>query len=106
MVMRYCADVVIHRSGALEPRVVRRLFDDKGSAHEFRSKVLGELQEDDSATFAKVYPVLQCPCGEDVECLAFTNTCGCGADYNFNGARLAPRSQWGEETGESWWEII
>jgi len=33
---------------------------------------------------------------------ALANTCaGCGADYNLSGQRLAPRSQWGEETGES-----
>jgi hypothetical protein len=29
-----------------------------------------------------------------------TNTCDCGADYNMSGARLADRSQWGQETGE------
>lgn len=37
----------------------------------------------------------------------FTNTCdGCGADYNSSGQRLAPRSQWGEETGESLGDIL
>jgi len=31
----------------------------------------------------------------------FTNSCpDCGADYNWSGQRLAPREQWGEETGE------
>lgn len=30
----------------------------------------------------------------------WTNSCTCGADYNGDGNRLAPRSQWGEETGE------
>lgn len=25
----------------------------------------------------------------------------CGRDYNSSGQRLAPRSQWGEETGET-----
>lgn len=25
----------------------------------------------------------------------------CGRDYNSNGQRLAPRSQWGKETGET-----
>lgn len=34
-------------------------------------------------------------------CDGFTNTCPtCGADYNWNGSRLAPREYWGEETGE------
>lgn len=33
---------------------------------------------------------------------SFTCTCDhCGADYNTFGQRLAPRSQWGWETGES-----
>lgn len=41
-------------------------------------------------------------CGKPVELDAFTNTCECGADYNWSGQRLAPRSQWGEETGEHW----
>ena len=44
-------------------------------------------------------------CGEELECEAFTNTCDhCGADYNFAGQLLAPREQWGEETGEHWSE--
>ena len=48
--------------------------------------------------------VVICDCGEDVECHDFTNTCQCGADFNMSGHRLAPRSQWGEETGEHWTE--
>jgi len=43
-------------------------------------------------------------CGEEVALAHFTNTCECGADYNSSGQRLAPRSQWGEETGEAWYE--
>jgi hypothetical protein len=44
-------------------------------------------------------------CGSWMQCLNFTNTCDeCGADFNFAGQRLASRSQWGEETGEDWWE--
>jgi len=44
-------------------------------------------------------------CGRWLECLNFTNTCPrCEADYNFAGQRLAPREQWGEETGEPWYE--
>jgi hypothetical protein len=50
--------------------------------------------------------VMTC-CGGDVECHSFTNTCDkCGADYNTAGQRLAPRSQWGEETGETLDEIL
>jgi len=44
-----------------------------------------------------------CSCGEEVYLDRFTNTChGCGRDYNGSGQELAPRSQWGEETGEHW----
>lgn len=48
------------------------------------------------------YVVVKCDCGRKLECSAFTETCECGADYNWAGQRLAPRSQWGEETGEHW----
>lgn len=49
---------------------------------------------------------VKCECGREVECDAFTNTCQCGADYGHSGYRLAPRSQWGEETGESASDIL
>lgn len=43
----------------------------------------------------------ECDCGTEVELGHFTNTCeNCGADYNSSGQQLAPRSQWGMETGE------
>ena len=46
-------------------------------------------------------------CGEELECPGFTNTCPyCGADYNWAGQRLAPRAQWGYETGETAEEIL
>lgn len=45
--------------------------------------------------------VIRCGCGRRVECEGFTTTCPCGADYNWAGQRLAPREQWGEETGET-----
>ncbi len=42
-----------------------------------------------------------CVCGQQVALGGMTNTChGCGKDYNWNGTLLAPREQWGEETGE------
>lgn len=51
--------------------------------------------------------------GECVQCKGivrlsgFTNTCmHCGADYNMSGQLLAPRSQWGEETGETASDIL
>lgn len=49
----------------------------------------------------RVRKVIECECGAEVFCPEFTNTCDhCGADYNMSGQLLAPRSQWGEETGE------
>ena len=42
-----------------------------------------------------------CKCGGEVELEGFTNACeSCGTDYNSFGQQLAPREQWGEETGE------
>lgn len=46
--------------------------------------------------------IVKCDCGKEVEVSGFTTPCECGADYNFSGTRLAPRAQWGEETGEHW----
>lgn len=46
--------------------------------------------------------VVTCDCGDEIWCYDFTQTCSCGVDYNMSGQRLAPRSQWGEETGEHW----
>jgi len=60
----------------------------------------------DPPSYLSVRPVITC-CGSDLVCEHFTNTCDhCGADYNFAGQTLAPRSQWGEETGEHWSECI
>jgi len=53
------------------------------------------------------YVEVKCNCGAIVHCSGFTSTCDvCGADYDWNGYRLAPRSQWGEETGETADEIL
>lgn len=45
-------------------------------------------------------------CNQEVVLHGFTNTCECGVDYDSSGNELAPRSQWGEETGECWFDII
>lgn len=46
-------------------------------------------------------------CRNPVTLAHFTNTCDkCGADYNSAGQHLAPREQWGEDTGEHWTECI
>lgn len=48
----------------------------------------------------------RCDCGRKVELAHFTNTCDCGHDWNSSGQLLAPRSQWGEETGEYLGDIL
>lgn len=53
--------------------------------------------------------VLRCAvCHEEVVVdRLMTNTCDrCGADYNSAGQRLAPREQWGWDTGESVSDIL
>lgn len=50
---------------------------------------------------------IRCDCGEELILENFTNTCPrCDADYNSGGQLLAPRSQWGEETGETLADIL
>ena len=49
---------------------------------------------------------VKCDCGRTLVCHDFTNTCECGCDYNMSGSQLAPREQWGCETGESVADIL
>jgi len=49
----------------------------------------------------------RCVCGNEVILDGFTCTCErCHRDYNSAGQELAPRSQWGEETGETAADIL
>lgn len=48
----------------------------------------------------------RCECGREVWLDGFTCPCDCGRDYNSAGQLLAPREQWGEETGEHWTECF
>jgi hypothetical protein len=51
--------------------------------------------------------IIRCEgCNHKVALWGFTNTCECGRDYNMSGSLLAPRSQWGEETGETASDIL
>lgn len=51
--------------------------------------------------------ILRCDCGAEVVLDdSFLNTCRCGRDFDGAGHLLAPRSQWGEETGESLADIL
>ena len=68
------------------------------------------VEEDVPSRYGGTYPrrtkYVRC-CGAWLACTAFTNTCAaCGTDYNTAGQRLAPREQWGEETGEHWTECL
>jgi hypothetical protein len=49
---------------------------------------------------AAVAKEIKCACGRKVYCQGMTTTCECGREYNWAGQQLAPRNQWGEETGE------
>lgn len=53
-------------------------------------------------------PMLRCDCGREIELILrnYCTTCDCGRDYNASGQLLAPREQWGEETGENWTDLI
>lgn len=45
--------------------------------------------------------VCRCECGRKVTLWdGWSNECDCGREFNGSGQLLAPRSQWGEETGE------
>jgi len=57
--------------------------------------------------WTSVQPALGlCPCNHEIELINFTNACVCGSDYNSAGQLLAPREQWGEETGEAPYECV
>jgi hypothetical protein len=57
--------------------------------------------------WAYTHPAVgRCVCGAEVVLDGFTCPCECGRDYNSAGQELAPRSQWGEETGESLADIL
>ena len=47
------------------------------------------------------FVTIQCDCGAHLTLHdSWSNECNCGTEYNGSGQQLAPRSQWGEETGE------
>jgi len=48
-----------------------------------------------------------CVCGARIERYSsWANECDrCGREYNGSGQLLAPREQWGEETGEDWRDL-
>jgi hypothetical protein len=103
--MKYRVDIVLTGKGDnFEQKFIEKDFDDSFDAHEERERICNNVPEGFYVSWNKVYPVVICECGEEVPCGSFTNECECGCDYNFAGQLLADRSQWGEETGESWQE--
>lgn len=54
----------------------------------------------------KMPTIGRCTCGREVVLDSFTCPCDCGRDYNQSGQLLAPRSQWGEDTGESLGDVL
>lgn len=67
------------------------------------SKIIKYEYEDRGANRPpKQIPIVECNCGSFVECYdSWTNDCVvCHTEYNGSGQELAPRSFWGEETGE------
>jgi hypothetical protein len=65
-------------------------------------------REYDEETGRCISPAIGCcRCGAKVVLDGFTCVCDrCGREYNWAGSELAPRSQWGEETGETADEIL
>jgi hypothetical protein len=88
---------------ALPPEGLANLIACENGEHDVE---LPRIQEYEVA--ANIPGLGECDaCGTVVMLIGFTNTCDkCGADYNLSGQRLAPRQQWGEETGEHWTDII
>jgi hypothetical protein len=67
------------------------------------SKIISKIPRDTvQSNGRRSVPVVECDCGTQVKCFnAWANQCQCGLEYNGGGQQLAHRSQWGEETGES-----
>jgi len=77
---------------------------EKGSGFSFDCDKDGKLKPFTCPEAESNY--LKCKNGE-IQLGSFTNTCEkCGADYNMSGQHLAPREQWGWDTGESLDEIL
>lgn len=96
----YNHEVVMTRFSDFDQIFINVEFEDRHDAEIHRNEF--ECIQGYEITYNKVFPIVECHCGEKVRCMEFTNTCDCGADYNFEGSLLVPRSQWGEETGERW----
>lgn len=80
---------------------IEKIFNTQGEAIGKLEKLSDNMPHSCYLSNEKIIPIVTCSCGEEIECTSFTNTCdNCGADYNLFGQLLAPREQWGCETGE------
>ncbi|AWP23470.1 hypothetical protein C4901_09110 [Acidiferrobacter sp. SPIII_3] len=75
----------------------------RGAVHGRRVEFVGLLEH---VQYRRIPAEGRCTCGRLVVLEGFTNTCDCGRDYDSSGQELAPREQWGEETGESLSDIL
>lgn len=89
-------DFVVDRE-ALNP--VARANYDRLIADRFDGRYAEPRREEWTRSFYEP-AVGRCSCGRAVT-LEGDSSCRCGREYNAVGQELAPRSQWGEETGES-----
>ncbi len=67
------------------------------------AKVISEAVRDPDTFELIEAQVIECNrCGSEIALWSsWANACDrCGVEYNGSGQELAPRSQWGEETGE------
>jgi hypothetical protein len=63
-------------------------------------RVIGHVEEPWGGRIRR-FKFLVCHCGHEMTLYdGWSNECECGTEYNGAGQQLAPRSQWGEETGE------
>jgi hypothetical protein len=101
--MKHVVDIAITNAETGEITCLdQREFETIEEAQEARENIISKLPDNCYAHFNKLFKRIVCECGEQVDCLNFTNTCdGCDSDYNFCGDLLAPREQWGCETGEN-----
>ena len=105
MNQKYRVDIVITEDETYIQEFIKIDFVDRTEAIYKREEILSNLKENQYSRWAKITTVIKCNCGEEIECINFTNTCDeCESDYNSSGQLLASRSQWGEETGEHWSE--
>jgi len=100
--MRFKVEVIVADRGSRDELTHAKAFDNREDAELYKQGILSGMKPNEYTEWAKIIPVVNCSCGEEIECTSFTNTCDCGNDYNFAGQLLAPREQWGEETGEDW----